>query len=120
MHQAILADIQETASRPAVPIGRDSAADVLLEAVEVGERKEQCLQSAEPVVDALMLRGERLQSAGVIVQDADRAGEGKLAGSLANRERILGVSNAGAQYGVDGYAELGVRGEPFQLAVEHL
>ena len=61
-----------------------------------------------------------LQLPGVIVQNADRAGEAELTRPLAYRESILRISYARAQNGVDGDAELGMLSQPLKLPVQNL
>ena len=67
-----------------------------------------------------MVRAQRLQLAGMIVQNANRAGEAERPRPPRNRQRILRIPNTRAQHGIDRDPEFGVLGQPFQFAVQHL
>jgi hypothetical protein len=120
MHQAVLADVQEAAAGAAVPGIRQSPADILLKAVEVGEGKQRVFVLEESLVYFAMIAAQRLQLPAMIVQNAQRTGEAKRPRAPGNRQRIAGIANARAQHGVDRDPEFGMLLQPFQLAVQHL
>ena len=67
-----------------------------------------------------MSPAQRLQLAGMIVQNPHRAGEAERPRAPGNRQRILRIPDARAQHGIDRDPEFGVLGQPFQFAVQHL
>src|SRR5271165_4300995 len=79
--QALLANVDESASRAAVPGVGDSTRDVLLKAVEMRKRKQRSFELPETVVNILLGGRERFQLSFMVVQNSDRAGEPQLTGA---------------------------------------
>ena len=119
MHQSVLADIQKPAAGAAVPVVWQTASDILLKMVEMRERKQTGFKAPETVIDTSLLLRERLKLAAMIVQNTDRAGKAEFPGASPDHDRVLRISNSGAQHGVDGDSELGVLREPFEFPVKH-
>jgi len=119
MHQTLFADIQEPAASAAVPVVWQTASDILLKMVEMSERKQTGFKAPETVIDTSLLLRERLKLAAMIVQNTDRAGKAEFPGASPDHDRVLRVSNSGAQHGVDGDSEVGVLREPFEFPVKH-
>jgi len=55
MHQPVLTDIQEPAAGAAVPIVRQSSPDVVLEMIEMRERKQTGFETPETIIDTPLL-----------------------------------------------------------------
>src|ERR1700681_4226273 len=102
MHQPVLADIKKPAAGAAMPVIRQSSADVLLKMIEMREREQSGFEPPEAFVNTALLRRERRKLAPMIVQNTDRAGEAEFPGALPDHDRVFRIANARAQHGVDG------------------
>ena len=123
VHEPVLADVEIACAGAALPVVRLAVGKVHLEAADAGvEVLEDLSASVDPphhvVEHRALVRAERLEEAGAVVDDADRGGEAELRGAVVDRARVFRVLDAAADHRVDVDVEVGVFGQPLQLLVE--
>src|SRR5581483_11326027 len=108
VHQPILADIQITRPSATAPLVWTSERDVVLKCIHPSEAA--FFQRLHLVINATFFFAQGLQLAFAVVNDADRRAESKLQCALANGQRVLRITHAAADYGIDVHVKLGVLG----------
>src|SRR5579863_6593295 len=89
VHQAVLTNVQKASAGAAMPVVGETAADVFLKMVEMGEGEQTGFQLAKTIIDGALVGRERLKLAAMIVQNSDGAGESEIAGALADDDGVL-------------------------------
>src|SRR5712691_10673048 len=117
MNQAVLADVEIACAGAATPVVTLALRDIVLEGVDAGEAA--LLHRLHFEIDATLFFAQRLQLAAAVVNDADGRTESEGDGAFADGERVLRITNAAADHGIDVHMKVGVFGQQFELAVEN-
>ena len=91
--------------------------NVVLEGVDAGEAA--LLHRFHFVVDTALFFAQRLQLTAAVVNNPNGRTESECDGTLADGERVLRITNAAADHGIDVHMKVGVFGQQFELAVEN-
>src|ERR1700683_2723150 len=94
MHQSVFANIEVARPRAAPPFVRQALRDVVLESVDA--RKAALLPRFHLVINAPLFLAQRLHLPAAVVNDADGRTESQRNSALANRQRVLWITDSTA------------------------
>src|SRR5262249_673552 len=121
MREAVFANVEVAAACATMPLVRQTANQILLKLVVVIEREEGLPPRIQDlVVDALLRRLERLQLAGMIMNDADRALETEFMRAARDNQRVFGLADGAPQHRVDRDVELRELRQQTEFLIQNL